>query len=499
MSLRIPMAIAASVMAALTLGCGREAGPPNVVFILADDLGWGELGSYGQTRIRTPHLDRLAGEGMRFTQHYSGSPVCAPSRAVLMTGRHAGRVEIRNNRPVTNPDGTRGEGQHPLSDRALTIARVFREAGYATGAMGKWGLGHVGTSGDPNLQGFDRFFGYTCQAVAHSFFPPHLWRDGERIAINENPVPGHARQPEGEVRMEDWFSENYAPDLMLAEAVEFLRGNRDRPFFLYLPFIEPHVAMHPPRDRVEAYPEEWDDRPYRGQCNYIPHPRPRAGYAAMITDLDAHVGRILATLDELGLRENTLVFFSSDNGTTHPHAGDEVFGVGGVDAAFFNSTAGLRGSKGDVYEGGIRVPLLARWPGRIAAGAVSDFPSYFPDHFATLCEVLGVSVPDHVDGVSLLPTLTGEGVQAARNPMVWVFPGYGGQVALRLDDWKAVRRGLATGEPGPWELYNLAEDPGETTDMASAHPEVVARAEAVLREQMDENPEFPLPVPGVGD
>jgi arylsulfatase A len=467
---------------------------PNIVFMLADDLGWGELGCYGQEKIRTPHLDRLAAAGMRFTQHYAGAPVCAPSRCVLMTGLHSGRAQIRGNKQASPG----GEGQWPMGEDTLTLATVLHEAGYATGAVGKWGLGPVGSSGDPNRHGFDLFFGYNCQAVAHSFYPPHLWRNNERIIINERPIPGHRRQPDGEVRLEDWQSDVYAPDLMMAEALRFIARHADKPFFLYLPFIEPHVAMHPPRRLVESYPEEWDDRPYRGQCGYLPHPRPRAGYAAMISHLDEHVGRVLAALEEHGLTGKTLVIFTSDNGTTLRSPNDPVFGIGGVDAAFFNSTAGLRAYKGSVYEGGIRVPLIVRWPGRVAPGTTSDFPSYFPDHFATICDLLGLTPPGERDGVSLLPILMGKD-QPERTPMVWVFPEYGGQVALRRGDFKLVRQRLHTNHPGAWELYNIAQDPGETQDLAREKPAVVATGVAVLKAHLAPNEVFPVRVPGFSD
>lgn len=484
----------------LPAGANDTPSRPNIVFVLADDLGYGELGCYGQTKIRTPHLDRLAREGLRFTQHYSGAPVCAPSRCVLMTGKHTGHAQIRGNLQARDAAGNPTEGQTPITSDALTLAEVLKGAGYVTGAMGKWGLGPVNSSGDPNEQGFDWFFGYNCQSVAHSYFPPHLWRNRERIAINQHPIAGHAKQPDGEVRMEDWFAEKYAPDLMVEEAVQFLRTHQHDKFFLYLPFIEPHVAMQPPRRLVESYPPEWDDRPYRGQCGYLPHPRPRAGYAAMITSLDEHVGTILHALDELQLSDNTLVIFSSDNGTTHQAAGDPVFGVGGVDAAFFQSTAGLRGRKGSVYEGGIRVPMIARWPGQIPAGTKSDFPSYFADHFPTLCAVAGLEPPTGLDGINLLPTLTHQGPQSPRNPMVWVFPEYGGQVAVRIGHFKVVRRDLANrGGPAPWEIYNLATDRGETDNLASSQPQILAEAKTIFRRQMDDNATFPLSVPGLND
>ncbi|MEM9658696.1 MAG: arylsulfatase, partial [Planctomycetota bacterium] len=349
----------------------------NVVFILADDLGWGELGCYGQQKIPTPNIDRLASEGMRFTQHYSGAPVCAPSRCVLMTGKHLGNAEIRGNRQARRSDPQYTEGQHPLSPQAVTLAQVLRQAGYATGAMGKWGLGPVGSTGDPNQKGFDLFFGYNCQAVAHSYYPSHLWRNDERLIINRRPIPGHRRQPEGPVRMDDWIGETYAPRLMIDAAEDFIETNRHRPFFLYLPFIEPHVAMHPPQDSVQKFPNEWDDEVYRGQCGYLPHPRPRAAYAAMISNLDDYVGRVLAKLESTGVADHTLVVFTSDNGPTHPGRAETHFHIGGADMNFFNSTAGLRGYKGSVYEGGIRVPMIAKLTSRIAAGAVSDAPSYF--------------------------------------------------------------------------------------------------------------------------
>ncbi len=496
MKVSVTVLLLAAILSAWVSGNMGKTSRPNVVLIIADDLGWGELGSYGQRLIRTPHLDRLAAQGMRLTQAYSGAPTCAPSRNVLMTGKHLGHTTIRGNRPARDENGKQVEGQHPIPAEALTIAEVFRDAGYATGAMGKWGLGPVGSTGDPNEQGFDHFYGYNCQRVAHSYYPPHLWDDAEKVTINTQPIPGGKRQPEGPVTMEDWFDETYASDLIVAEAKAFIAEHRSEPFFLYLPFIEPHVAMHPPAELVESYPEEWDDREYRGQCGYLPHPRPRAGYAAMITHLDQHVGRVMAALEEHGLAENTLVIFSSDNGTTHGSANDPVFGIGGVDAAFFDSTAGLRGFKGSVYEGGLRVPFIAHWPGKIAAGSESDWPTYFPDLFASFCEVIAADVPDHVDGISILPTLTEEGGQAGRNPMVWVFAEYGGQVAVRFGKWKLLRRGLKSrAGPEPWELYDIQEDSAEARNLAAENPAIVAEGIEILRREMGENELFPVVLP----
>ncbi len=489
-------------LAAVSIGLSSPATaePVNVVFILADDLGWAEVGCYGQTKIPTPHIDRIAAQGMRFTQHYSGAPVCAPARCTLMTGLHLGNSQIRGNLQarVHFPDFT--EGQHPLAAETLTIAKVFREAGYVTGAMGKWGLGPVGSTGDPNQQGFDYYFGYNCQAVAHSFYPRYLWRNRQQILVNEKPIPGHAKQPQGEVRMEDWIGQTHASSLIIAEAERFISDHAGQPFFLYLPFTEPHVAIHPPRASVEKFPEDWDAQPYRGANGYLPHPRPRAGYAAMISDLDSYVGRVLDALDREELTDRTLVIFTSDNGATHEGRQDPGFHIGGADPPFFNSTADLRGYKGSVYEGGIRVPMVARLPGVIPPGAVNDAPSYFPDWFPTLCAATGLNPPENLDGDSLWPLM--QGAQAdlpGRKPLVWVFPEYGGQVAVRLANFKLVRQGLKRPQPGDWEVYDLRQDRAETTDLADQHPGLIQRTIELLQEHTAENPVFPLIIPGVND
>jgi len=493
MGMRLPLLLAL-VLAAQA--CAAEPSPPprNIVFILADDLGYGEIGAYGQTKIRTPNLDRLAAEGTRFTQHYSGAPVCAPARCVLLTGRHLGKAEIRGNRQAKLSFPEAEEGQHPISGRVATLAETFRAAGFATGAMGKWGLGPVGSSGDPNARGFDLFFGYNCQALAHSFYPAYLWRNAEKVPLNAKPIPGHRRQPEGEVRMEDYQSGTHSSEPILREAEAFIARNKDRRFLLYLPFTEPHAAMHPPRDLVESYPREWDREPYRGESGYLPHPRPRAAYAAMITDLDRHVGRVRAALEKAGVLEDTLVIFTSDNGTTHAGAAGKP-GIGGVDAAFFNSVAGLRGLKGSVHEGGLRVPMIARWPRGIKAGAVDATPSYFADWYPTLCAAAGVKAPEGLDGENLWPTLAGGSRLSERRPMVWIYPEYGGQVAVRIGDLKAVRKNLArpnAGNRGKWEVYDVAKDPAETKDLAAEQPEVVAQAVAILEREDAGNALFPL-------
>lgn len=448
----------------LALGTGlltsAEPGPRNVVFILADDLGWGELGCYGQKKIRTPRIDGMAAEGTRFTRHYSGAPVCAPARCVLMSGRHLGYAEIRGNLQASVHLPEFREGPHPIRSDLITLAETFQRNGFVTGAMGKWGLGPVGSSGVPNHQGFDLFFGYNCQAIAHSYYPPFLWRNGKRIPINAKPIPGHARQHEGTVKMADWIGETYSSKPILEEALHFIEEHRNQRFFLYLPFTEPHVAIHPPAALVAEYPEGWDDQPYRGESGYLPQPRPRAGYAAMITDLDRHVGAVLDKLSETGILEDTLVIFTSDNGTTHDGRGGK-FGIGGVDAAFFNSTAGLRGRKGSLLEGGIRVPMIARYPKAVKAGAVNDTPGYFADWYPTLCAAMRLTPPAGLDGENLWPVMTGGQPLRERKPMVWVYPEYGGQMAVSIGEHMILRRNLKTARPGPH---------GKSTTWSVIHP-----------------------------
>ena len=317
----------------------------NVVFILADDLGWADVSCYGQVQFATPNIDRLAASGMRFTQHYSGAPVCAPSRCVLMTGKHLGHAEIRGNKQAKTVDPRFDEGQIPLSDNSTTLAMLLQNQGYRTGAFGKWGLGPVGSTGSPEKKGFDEFFGYNCQAVAHSYYPATLWKNTSKVQLNSQRIPGHKKQPSGDVRCEDWVGENYAPYRMMDEAIRFLDESSDKPFFLYLPLIEPHVALHPPLKRLDDFPAEWDTEMYRGENGYLPTARPRAAYAALVTDIDSYVGRILDKLDQLKLTENTLVIFTSDNGATHPSTANVKFHVGGADISFFQSTAYLRGHK----------------------------------------------------------------------------------------------------------------------------------------------------------
>lgn len=501
------LAIAALAAACPEVVCAlsleAESGqPPNIVYILADDLGYAELGCYGQEKINTPNIDRLARQGMRFTQHYCGNAVCAPSRCALMTGKHPGHAYIRSNRPAKLPAelteryGFEFPGQQPIPGAEVTIAEVLKPKGYATAAVGKWGLGHFGTTGDPNTQGFDLFFGYNCQAHAHSFYPAHLWRNGQKVMLdNRPPVPGHAALPAGAdpndpASYAPFKGDDYAPDRMINTALEFIRQNKDGPFFLYFPTTIPHVALHVPDEELEPYLGKWDETPFVGGegYGYTPHQTPRAAYAAMIGRLDKDVGRIMKLLGKLGLDENTLVMFSSDNGTTHLEQE--------VDFEFFQSVGPLRSLKGSLYEGGIRVPMIARWPGKIEPSTTTDHVSAFWDVMPTIAEFAGVDPPAGIDGISFAPTLLGQTDRQKKHPFLyWEFTGYGGQQAVRMGDWKAVRQEmLRRDNPDPLaiELYDLADDVGESQDVATDHPQVVARVRKIMEAEHVPSDLFPI-------
>jgi len=394
--------LAASLAGGLgwTLSCAskKPARPPNIVFLMADDLGYGDLGCYGQTRIRTPNIDRLAAEGMKFTDAYAGCTVCAPSRSVLMTGLHMGHTSVRS-----NPGGV------PLLAEDVTVAEILKQAGYATGCFGKWGLGDIGTDGVPWKQGFDEFFGYLHQVHAHFYYPEFLYKNDQ-----EYPLPGN----------ENKHRSTYSHDVIAEQAREFIRNHKDQPFFCYVPFTIPHLRM-------------------------------------------------MALVAELGIDENTLVIFTSDNGAATPLWDPEDY---------FNSAGGFRGHKQNFYEGGIRVPLVARWPGRIAAGSVSHLPCAFCDFLPTACELSGQGIPPYTDGISILPALLGKGKQKEHEFLYWELPRYNNTThqfreeiprqAVRMGNWKAVR----PVPDGPLELYNLEADPKETTNVAAGNPAVMLRA-----------------------
>ncbi|QDU73476.1 Arylsulfatase [Bremerella volcania] len=452
---------------------------PNIVFILADDLGYSELGSYGQQKIKTPNLDQLAKEGMRFTDFYCGNAVCAPSRCVMLTGKHGGHAYIRDNGdpgqmlPETKALGAEFPGQNPIPDEEVTIAEMLKQKGYATAAIGKWGLGHFGTTGDPNKQGFDLFYGFNCQRHAHNHYPKYLWRNREKEV-----QPGNDRTLHGET-----YSQSQFRDV----AIEFIEANADRPFFLYLPFAVPHLSIQVPNEDLDEYADmKEDDYEHHG---YLKHPKPHAGYAAMITHMDRDIGAILDTIEKKGLTDNTVVMFSSDNGPTYDR-------LGGSDSDFFASAGGFKGLKGSLYEGGIRVPLIVKWPGHVKPDTVSHHLAAFYDLMPTFADIADVKAPEGIDGISFLPELLGK-EQKEHEYLYWEFRAYGGQQAVRMGDWKAIRQNMMrpkVANAGKLELYNLKSDPGESKDVAAENPAMVAKAEAAMKEAHTPSELFRIPM-----
>ena len=394
---------------------------------------------------------------MRFTEAYAGSCVCAPSRCVLLTGQHTGHCQVRDNKELGGWERGNREGQQPLREKTMTLGRWLQGQGYKTAAIGKWGLGGPDSPGMPWIQGFDLFFGYLCQRQAHNYYPEHLWRNWQKV-----PLEGNVWQNQ--------VGKHYAPDLMLDEALGFVRANKAAPFFLYFATPVPHAALQVPDDSVAEYAETFGDEPYDGKKGYLPHAKPRAAYAAMVTRMDRDLGRLLALLDELQLRDDTLVLFTSDNGPTFN---------GGTDSAFFASASGRRGLKCSLYEGGIRTPLLVRWPGKVKPGSVSEHVCAHWDVFATVAGAVAPQVAVEGDGLSFLPTLLGAGKQPEHESLYWEYHASGGTQAARLGTWKGVQRNAK--KPGAKiELYDLAKDPAEAHDLAAEHPEIVAKIAAVF-------------------
>lgn len=487
-----PLIVLFSISSCKNASEAEAPSPPNIIYILADDLGYGEVGYQGQEVIETPNIDALAASGLRFTQHYSGSAVCAPARCVLMTGQHTGHAYIRGN----DEWGDRGdvwsfeamfadpklEGQRPLPGDTITLAERLQEQGYVTGAVGKWGLGAPYSEGAPNKQGFDFFYGYNCQRQAHTFYPTHLWRNDEREMLrNELIPPHHTPLPEGADPRDPtsyarYNQQDYSGDLIQQEALEFIENNKDQPFFLYYANTIPHVALQAPQRWVDYYHEKLgEEEPYTGR-SYFPCRYPRATYAAMIATLDEQVGEVVAKLKELGIYENTLVIFTSDNGPTY---------AGGVEPEFFDSARPFvtdrNKIKGAFYEGGIRVPMVASWPGMIQPGE-TDHVSAFWDVLPTLCELSGAPAPAYTDGVSFAPTLLGKtGDQQKHDYLYWEIGERGGWQAVRFGKWKGIRRNIRQGSLDI-ELYDLEADIREENDLAGEHPEVVAQIAAIMAE-----------------
>lgn len=440
---------------------------PNIIFVLADDLGCGDIGVYGQQKIKTPNIDRLAKDGIQFNQFYTGTTVCAPSRSAFMTGQHTGHTPIRGN------IGTQPEGQWPLPADAISVAKILKQAGYATGDFGKWGMGFVGTSGDPNKQGFDEFYGYNCQSLAHDYYPDHLWHNAQRIDLPNtpsNPV-------------------DYSAQMIQDKAKKFVQDNRSKPFFLFLSYTLPHAALQLPKDDslFGYYKKAFNEQPVKvpeiwSGKGYQPQAYPHAAYAAMVGKLDAYVGEIRQEVERLGIAKNTIILFASDNGA-HKE--------GGNDPGFFNSSAGYIGGKRDLYEGGIRTPFIGWWPCTIKAGSQSDFVGAFWDLLPTFAQLAGTKAPKDIDGISFAPTLLGQKQKQTHAYLYWEFHEQGGKQAVRMGDWKGIRLKAMKREL-PIELYNLKTDSYEKNNIAASHPDIVARIEKIMQDARVENKDFPF-------
>lgn len=450
---------------------------PNIIYIYADDLGYGEIGAYGQQKIKTPNLDRLARQGMKFTQHYSSAPVCAPARAMLLTGKHAGHSYIRGNYELGGFADSLEGGQMPLPEGTFTLPRMLQKAGYKTGMTGKWGLGMHNTTGSPLKQGFDFYYGYLDQKQAHNFYPTHLWENGIWDSLSNPLIDVHPKIDSTKFHDKDFakfVGTEYAPEKMTAKALDFIDANKKHPFFLYVPYTLPHVSLQAPGKYVNRYVGLFKEQPYYAQRGYVPSKYPLATYAAMITYLDEQVGIIMDQIHDLGLDDNTLIMFSSDNGATFN---------GGVEARFFNSVDGLRGLKMDVFEGGIRVPFIASWPGKIKAGSTSELVSVQYDLLATVAELTG-QIVENTDGVSFLPELMGNSdAQQKREFIYFEYPEKGGQIAIRAGDWKGVKLNLIKNPSAQWMVFNLKSDRNETNDVASMHPELITLFNQIVKRE----------------
>lgn len=443
---------------------------PNIIYIMADDLGYGDLGVYGQEIIQTPNIDQLAEDGLRFTDHYAGTSVCAPSRCVLVTGMHMGHAVIRGNRQYEP------HGQMPLPDSSITVAELLKQAGYATGMIGKWGLGITESEGAPNDQGWDYFYGYTDQVLAHNYYPEYLLENRERVYLaNEvkylDTTAWHDGYGSYSTKQVD-----YSNDLFTEKALNFIEEHREGPFLLYLPYTIPH-------NNGEAPPGEKQEVPSYGRFANMDLPTETQGYGAMVERLDGYVGQIRQKIEELGLEEHTLILFTSDNGPMREDSHEF--------SAYYDSNGPLRGFKRDLYEGGMRVPMIACWPGTLAAGTTTDHPSGFQDFLPTACELAGVSPPAYVDGISYAPLLQGS-PQPEHDYLYWEFIGPNNSQAVRKGKWKAVRVGMNRSPDVAWELYDLEADLGETQNLADQSPEVLEELIQLAEEAHTPDPLWPL-------
>jgi len=485
----------------------NNSGKPNIIYILADDLGYGEVGVYGQKKIETPNIDALAKSGMLFTQHYSSAPVCAPARNMFLTGKHAGHAYIRSNSEwkergdvwnyIAMAKDSVLEGQGPMPANTITLAHKLKEVGYATGIVGKWGLGAPHTHSVPNDMGFDFFYGYNCQRQAHTYYPLHLYKNRNRVHLANDTVAPNTKLPKGadpndSVNYAPYTLTEYSPNLMFEELTGFVEKNKKKPFFMYWATPIPHVALQAPKKWVDYYKKKFgDEKPYLGERNYFPHQNPRAAYAAMVSYLDENIGKLVQQLKDEGIYDNTLIVFTSDNGPSY---------AGGADPSFFESAKPFNGEygrgKGYLYEGGIRVPMIASWPNNIKAGSTSDHISAHYDMLATFGDIAGYEHSKNTDGISMLLALLSSEDQEEHEFLYWEFPTYGGQVAIRMGNWKLVRQNLKNKKEPTLELYNLKDDPTETINLADRHPEILQQAAEIFKTER-ETPElenFRIPI-----
>jgi arylsulfatase A len=450
-------------------GTGKAPRKPNIIYIIADDLGYGDLGCYGQKTVKTPNIDRICVEGMKFTQHYSGSTVCAPSRCVLMTGLHTGHSYVRGNAKWGK------EGQSPIDKNTPTISQLIKKAGYTTGGFGKWGLGGPGSGTEPNDVGFDYWYGFNSQSLAHCYYPLHLWKNKDKIILEGN-KDGKCRQ--------------FSHSLIVEEALDFMKHNKDNPFFAYLPFTIPHAELIAPEEAMEVYDGKIEEtspyldpsEPYIPDTRYNPQAKPHTAFAAMVTLMDKNIGRIMNLIEKLGIDDNTIVMFTSDNGPHHE---------GGADPDFFDSNGPLKGFKRDLYEGGIRVPMIARWPGNIKPNSQTDHISAFWDVLPTMCEIANITPPKNIDGISFVPTMLGE-KQKQHKYLYWEFHEKGGKQAVRMGKWKAIRLGASSDPDAPLELYDLDTDIGEKNNIADKQPEIIAKMNKIMKEARTHSDRWPF-------
>lgn len=469
---------------------GHAQKKPTIVYILADDLGYGDIGSQGQTKIETPNIDALAKNGMLFTQYYA-APVCAPSRYSLMTGQHSGHAYIRGNDewdergPVWNFKAMEAnpflEGQRPIPDSTITLAKLAKKSGYTTALVGKWGLGGYADAGHPNNQGFDYFYGFLCQREDHTYYPGHLWENSFRVPLNNTVQDPNVKLAPGVDSLDvasysQYQQTDYASDFLISAALRFIDKNKSVPFFLYYASPLPHVSLQAPQRWIDYYHKKFgDEKPFLGG-SYFPCRYPHATYAAMISTLDEEIGKIISKLKDLDLFNNTIIVFTSDNGTASN---------AGVDGPWFNSGGPFKSEhgwgKGYVHEGGIREPFIIQWPGKIKPGSKSNLIAANWDFVPTFCQLTGIAAPKNIDGISYLPTLLGKEPQQKNHPyLYWEFPESGGQQAVRIDNWKGIRSNIQKGNLVV-ELFDLDNDIQELHNVAADHPDIVKKMEQVMK------------------